>query len=453
MKKYSVKFWVLFWMISGVFLVGWYFYWNTRNSSNQSSLEKIVNLIPVSNEQKDEWKAIAYLGNYFLENSGQEKTFMVLFQNNLEIRPGGGFIGSFGILKIKDGKVSEFTIHDTGNFDGRIPDTVQPPYPMKETLGIKSWKLRDSNYSPDFAINAKKAEEFYYLGNGGEKFDGIIGITANVLTSLLKATGPIELPGYPGTYQDENAITALEYQVEKGFIEQGIDRGERKSIMNELGEAIIKKVFELDNAQKIELTKIILEDLRRKDIQLYFKDSDLEQRITDADWGGLVDQNWNRDYLLTVDANLGAFKSDYFVDRSIDYSIDLSGEVPRAVLKITYEHNAKEKDWMTKDYLTYLRVYVPNGAWLTDSKNFEMPRFESNLGKKVFASIIKVPLGQTKTVEIDYNLPKELKDNYNLKIQKQAGLNDIPVKIHLTDKDGTVKDYDLTMNSDLILNK
>ena len=449
-KHISIKFWIIFWLISILFLVGWFFYWNSRGLENQTALEKIISFIPIGEETKDEWKAIAYFTENILE-SDQEKTFMLLFQNNLEIRPGGGFIGAFGVLKIKDGKVTSLQIHDTGNFDGRIPDTEEPPYPMKETLAIKSWKLRDSNYSPDFSVNAKKAEYFYNLGQGQEKFDGIVGITTNVLTSFLSATGPVEIQGYPGTYADENAVIALEYQVEKAFEQQGIERGERKSVMNDLANAIIEKIFQLDNSQKIELAKIILEDLNQKNIQLYFNDYEWQKRAVDAGWAGLVDQKWNKDYLMTVDANLGAFKSDYFVDRSIDYTINLSGEVPKANLKITYKHNAKEKDWMTKDYLTYLRVYVPDKAWLIDSKNFGMPRFENDLGKKVFASIVKVPLGQSRTVEINYTLSKEITNNYNFLAQKQPGINDEPINLHIIDKNGTKKDYETILNSDIVL--
>jgi len=189
-KHRSIKFWIIFWLISILFLVGWFFYWNSRGLENQTALEKIISFIHIGEETKDEWKAIAYFTENILE-SDQEKTFMLLFQNNLEIRPGGGFIGAFCVLKIKDGKVTSLQIHDTGNFDGRIPDTEEPPYPMKETLAIKSWKLRDSNYSPDFSVNAKKAEYFYNLGQGQEKFDCIVGITTNVLTSFLSATGPV----------------------------------------------------------------------------------------------------------------------------------------------------------------------------------------------------------------------------------------------------------------------
>lgn len=447
MKKRSIKFWISFWSIAIIFLATFYFVLRLKN--NRQMIAQVAGIFPIG----DQYKSIANFSNYFLQQDNQERTFLLLFQNNMEIRPGGGFIGSFGIVKVKNGKITLLQVHDTGNFDPRIPNTVAPPYPMAETLGIKSWQLRDSNFSPDFPTNAQKAEEFYYMGQGQEKFDGIIGITTNVLTSFLKATGPIAMEGYPGTYADENAVIALEYQVEEDFWKQGIKRGDRKSIMNDLADAILKKVFDLSLSQKIELAKIVFEDLNRKDIQLHFKDPILQAQAEKSNWSGEVDQSWKQDFLMTSDANLGAYKTDLSIKRSLDYTVDLTGDAPKAVLKITYNHTATQKDFMTKNYLSYLRVYVPDGAWLTTSNNFDGAKFGTELGKKYFGAIVKVPLGTSKTVEINYTLPKEIAENYNLKIQKQPGINGVPVAVHVKNANGDVKDYAYTMDSDIVLNK
>lgn len=450
-KKYSLKFWFIFWTISVVFLAGWYLFWNTRSQGISQTVENVIGFLPIDVTAKKEYQALATIGDFLLKSDGQEKTLLVLFQNNMEIRPGGGFIGAFGIVKLKDGKVVSMETHDLSNFDARIPDTVPAPYPMQQTLAVKAWKLRDSNYSPDFAVNAAKAQEFYYMGDGREQFDGVIGITTNVLTSILKITGPIAIEGYPGTYDSNNAVLSLEYQVEKAFEQQGIDRGERKSVMSDLAKEIEKRVFAFSVSQKIELAKILLEDLNKKDIQLNFKDKNLQKVASAAQWTGAVDQNWNKDYLMISDANLGSFKSDYYVKRSMDYTVDLSKDVPTAKLKITYEHTAQQKDWMTRDYTDYLRVYVPQGSWMASQINFDDTKFGSELGKKYFGAIVRVPIGTSKTVEINYTLPQTVKDNYNLKIQKQAGLNDVPVAFHLIKEDGTLDGFSKALNSDLVL--
>jgi len=450
-RKYSLKFWIIFWSAAVMFLIGWYFFCQTRIQKD-GTVETMVNLFPWGEQSGKEFGALSKFAAYLIRKDDQEKTLFILFQNNMELRPGGGYIGSFGILKTKNGAITKLETHDLSNFDGRIPDGIAPPYPIKETLNVSSWKLRDSNFSPDFLINAQKAEEFYKMGQGGENFDGIIAVNANVLTSFLKVTGPIEVPGFPGTYGSDNAVVDLEYQVEKGAYEQGIQRGERKTVLGLLGQEIVKKISSFNLSDKAKLAGIILEDLKNKDIQLYFKDSEMQKQAVSAGWAGLVDQGWDKDYLMVVDSNMGALKSDRAIQRSIDYTADFSKEVPEAVLKITYTHTAKAKDWMTKDYLTFLRAYTPAGSWMTSYANADKPVFAEDLGKKSIGFLMGLPLGQTKTVEIKYNIsPKISSENYRLKIQKQSGLGEIPVKVTIIGKDGQSKEYSFQLVAEKIV--
>jgi hypothetical protein len=457
-KKHSLRFWIIFWTTSCILLFAWFVFLQVKNHSI-SFLNRFVDIAPISRQSQDDLHALIDMADSVLQTNDQEKTFLILFQNNMEIRPGGGFIGSFGILKVKDGHVTEFASHDVTNFDGRIPSIVPPPYPMKETLNIDSFKFRDSNYSPDFGENAKQAEYFYHLGDGQEQFDGVVAITTNVLSSFLKMTGSVSVPGYPGEYTADNAVLGLEEQVEKNFVEQGVNRGDRKAIMNPLAYEILTRVKDFSISQKYELFKVILEDLRRKDIQLSFKDDALQQRVERAHWDGKVDASWRDDYLMTVDANLGSWKSDYYVKRSMDYTVDFSSGKPHAKIAITYNHTATEKSWLTKDYQTYLRVYVPKGSWLTNfSGNAAAPQFGDEFGKKYFGMLVYVKLGESKTVTFEYDLPQDLarplvgvsSDLYDLKIQKQPGLNDIPVAIHMIQKNGMREDRNIILNQDFL---
>ncbi len=447
MQKSNRNF-IVFWVFAGLFLIGWYFFWQVRSNKEFGTISSVIDFLPMNELKKAKFKTMASFAQYLFQKDGEEKTFMLMFQNNMELRPGGGYIGSFGILKMLDGHLEQLQTHDLSNFDGRVPDGIVPPYPIKETLRVSDWKLRDSNFSPDFPTNAQKADEFYHLGQGQENFAGIVAINSNVLTSFLKVTGPIEIEGYPGTYDSENAVLALEQQVEKGYAQQGIEKGDRKGVMNLLATEIEKKVFTLSIPQKIQLAEIILDDLNRKDIQLYFKDAALESQAQKAQWDGSVDRNWTGDYLMLVDANMGAWKSDYYMRRSFSYTVDLSGDVPKADLKITYQHTAKEKDWMTKDYLTYLRVYVPQNSWLGDTQNLGEKRFGNDLGKKYFGSLFGVPIGQTKTVEFSYTLPQSAVDNYNLLIQRQSGSGAVTGEVSVIYKSLKKMTYQVNLEKD-----
>jgi len=65
----------------------------------------------------------------------------------MELRPGGGFIGSYGILTMDKGKVSDFKIHDVYDADGKLKASIEPQFPVRRYLKLPHLFLRDSNFS------------------------------------------------------------------------------------------------------------------------------------------------------------------------------------------------------------------------------------------------------------------------------------------------------------------
>lgn len=404
------------------------------------------------NQKEHKTVSTSVLARLAKEIVSGEKVFLVLFQNNMELRPGGGFIGSFAIIKTKNGRVESYAVHDTANFDGRIPENDSMPEPMKKVFRINAWKFRDSNYSPDYPTNAQKALELYYQGQGTEKFDGVIAVNAAVLESVLKITGPISVEGYPAVFEADSALLTLEKQVEIDFNKQGIERGDRKEVLNDFLKELLKKTVQLSKLEKLKLAKSLSGQLENKNIQLYFADNKLQNLAKEAAWDGAVDTGWSNDYLMVVDANLGAYKSDYYMKRSIDYSVDLTQETPQATLKIGYNHTGKEKNWMTRDYLSYLRVYIPKGSRVNNFSQSGEIDYSEEFSKKVAGGFIKVPINSQKTVEITYSLPKELKNkDYKLKIQKQSGSGVVPTKVEVKLASGEVKNFEINLDGDTIV--
>jgi hypothetical protein len=180
------------------------------------------------------------------------------------------------------------------------------------------------------------------------------------------------------------------------------------------------------------------EHLKQKDIQLFFNDENLQKEIENIGWGGRV-KDFDGDYLMAVDANMLSLKSDYCIKRKMDYSVDLSGETPQAVLNITYNHTCRAKDWMTTDYRDWLRVYVPKDSYLKETSGQTGDvQYSEELDKKVFGMRVDVPVGETKTITLKYNLPQSLKSkDYHLLVQKQSGSGEIPFEISVKKPDGS----------------
>ncbi len=366
-------------------------------------------------------------------------------------------MGQYAIVKIKNGEVVSAVVEDANLLDQRITAKITPPYPLTRKLQLKRWKLRDSNFSPDFPTNAEKAEYFYRLSGGREKFDGTVAVNSDVFNHVLDITGPITPAGYSTTFTGADCALKLEEVVEKAYLGENVSaqaKQARKNIMKKLAAEILEKAVTVNNIPK--LASLTLEEMRQKNIMLHFKDPALQELVTSVHWDGRVVQDWTNDYLMLVDANLGGLKTDYYIKRSINYTVDFTGEKPLATLVYTYKNTAPRRDWRTNDYHTYLRAYVPKGSKYLERFMINFVTTKEDFNKTYFDGYVDVEIGQSDVpTTFKYELPETIKaEGYRLLIQKQSGVGTIPVTIHLKTKAGEythtedlVKDLNLSIQT------
>jgi len=414
--------------------------------SGLSIANKVSNFLPIEDDAKKELSVVNDLVIALTKKDDIERRFLLLLQNNMELRPGGGFLGQYAVIKLKNGEVTSSFFEDANLLDQRITAKVAPPYPFKRMMQLKKWKFRDSNFSPDFPINAEKAKYFYRLAGGNSKFDGVIAINATVLESVLTITGPITVNG--NTFTSDNAVLKLEEVVEKAYLmNPELDTQNRKALMKQMTTMIIDKLFSLGNVTRI--AEMVHKETKNKNIMLNFTDPELQKLVASVYWDGKVAESWGSDYLMMVDANMGSLKSDYYIKRSVDYKIDLTQPKPVVELNIKYQHTAPYGDWRISDYHSYLRVYAPKGANLLDRKMVSYPNIQEEFGKTYFGFIVHTIIGKETNAYIKYELPENFdRENYRLLIQKQSGVGYVPVKVTVITKDGTAT-QEQTLKKDL----
>jgi hypothetical protein len=413
-----------------------------------AALNSISKFLPIAPDEKQELGVVNQLVQALTASDNKERTFMIFLQNNMELRPGGGFLGQYAIVKIKNGEITSSFVEDANLLDQHIESGVPAPYPFKRMIQVKNWKFKDSNFSPDFPTNAEKALYFYHLAGRSGNFDGFIAVNAQVFNDILALTGPITVPGYPGEYNSDTGALQLEEFVEKQYIlDPALDTQNRKMIIKKMAPIIISKLLTLNNIPKI--ADLIHNELKDKNIMLNFTDPNLQSLVESVHWDGKVTTDWGGDYLMLVDANMGAMKSDYYIKRSINYDIDLTTPKPTVTLTVTYKHTATQGDWRTSDYHTYLRVYVPQGSNFLDRSMVGPPYTGEEFGKTYFGVIVHTLIGGETQGVIKYELPDNIdRDNYKLLIQKQSGVGDIPVHVHVKNARGEF-DQNQTLNNDL----
>ncbi len=364
----------------------------------------------------------------------QEQTYLFLLQNNTELRPTGGFIGTYGILKVKNGEIVEFKTDNIYNLDTPAKDYlfINPPEPLAVYLSSTQWLMRDSNWSPDFPTAAQKAEEFYHLENGPEEnIDGVIAVTPTFIASLLDITGAITVEGIEFT--SENLVDVLQYEVEKAYYEKGISDDDRKEIIGVLADQIMDQILELPKDEWATLWQTFTKDVDEKQILIYLKDEDIQDLVEEQNWAGELKSPTDSDFLMVVDANMASLKTDPGVKRTINYSVAEEGGDLVATLDINYK-NEGTFNWKSTRYRTYTRAYVPQGLelleWSGTTQNDKLlgddpkaPDVYDELGKTVIGGFISTEPQMENSLHYKYKLPDWLKDQevYKLYVQKQAG--------------------------------
>ncbi len=420
-----------------------------------------------------------------------EKTYLFLLQNNNELRPTGGFIGTIGILKIKDGEIIDFQTNNVYDYDKFAINNlkIEPPAPLKKYTGVKYWYLRDSNWLPDFIESAEKIEWFYHqeanLSNGkleNHKIDGIITITPKIIEDLLEIVGAINIDSF--VFNKDNFVERLQYLVEVGYQEQNVPYWERKNIIGRLGQKLIQRVENINLNGWIELSKNLFNNLNQKHILINIKDPIVQNNLILQNWTGHINQT-NEDYLLVVDTNLAALKSNQCVERKINYSLEKDDNPAKdgaskikSRVDVIYKNNCSFT-WQSTRYRTYTRIYTPLGSeWIKTTGSMDNDRSslpgktdileESN--KTVFGTFIAIEPGETGSLSFEYYLPDYLNEKiinakeYNLSIQKQAGTFADKLNINLSfphtisfanpnEEQEKLKDKKYQFNTDLLVDR
>ncbi len=363
-----------------------------------------------------------------------QSDFLVIMHNNDELRPSGGFIGVFGLLSVNQGEINSLQTYDSYHLD--MPAVgkwkLEPPAPIKKYMKVDNWYLRDANWSPDWPSSARQIQAIYYgestaIAQAAPSFTGVIGITPEFVSDLIRLVGSIEVQGE--IYTPENLQPLLQYTVEVAYLEQDISQWDRKAVINELLAELKNRLLTLETKNIPALLQIFSENMETKDMQLYFNNSQWQTLVTEIGADGSV-RSSDSDYLLVVDANLAAFKSDAVMKKSINYTVNQDG----AKLNLVYKHDGGF-DWRTTRYRSYTRVYAPLGSELINIQALNKANLEAEsimsyndltLNKTVFAFFFTVEPGTSGELELNYRLPVTINSQlenktYYLLVQKQAG--------------------------------
>ncbi len=370
----------------------------------------------------------------------EKKTYLILLQNSMELRPTGGFIGSIATLRIEDGFMETPVVQDVYALDGQLKGHVAPPPIIKELLGQEHWYLRDSNWDPDFAVSGEKAAWFYQKETG-VAVDGVIAISTPFLTGLLDVTGPLNLPDYNDRITKENFFGKSLFYTKADFFPGST---QKKDFLGSVAATLITHLTSGITNKAPALARVVGQALSSGDIQFWFPERGVQAIVKQAGWAGEVDRKETCETstppcmvekIAVVESNMGVNKVNAYIKRSIKSRVDVgeNGGVD-GTIAVTYQNTSTNDAAITGGgvYLSYSRVYLAPDALVSSVRidGEEVPydnTTEHNLTVTGFS--FTVPPGMERTVTISYRRGVLLSFENNksmlvVSIRKQPGMID-----------------------------
>lgn len=443
------------------------------------ALDALARLLPRVAASVREMHALA---DYILQAAGaaSPQRYLILFQNNNELRATGGFIGSYAFVEVNKGAVTKLEVPGGGSYDlqGGLKSWIKSPKPLRAIED--RWQFHDANWFFDFPTSARTLTWFYEQ-SGGTTVDGVIAINATVLERMINLTGPVTLDAYGKTFTKDTVISQLQQAVEFEY-----DKAENKpkQIIADLLPVVLERLLSVTDIPAA--AQSFADLMRAHDIQIYHADPSLESFIADRGWSGAL-VGTAGDYLAVVSTNIAGGKTDAVMEQSASLGVAIGddGSVTNT-LTITKHHTDTSGDRLSGiTNVDYLRVYVPEGSTLVSAEGFNPPAEESlaiddtdmplqdypellaqhesmvvdaatrteiypESGKTVFANWIHTKPGESRTVRLTYRLPftvqlpektsggdllQALRNGgesvgaYSLYIQKQSGKRPFPIDL------------------------
>ncbi len=362
-----------------------------------------------------------------------KKTYLVLFQNNSELRPTGGFIGSFALATLDAGKLIDFSISDVYSADGQLKGHVEPPAPIKQYLREASWYLRDSNWDPDFSISASRAEWFLEK-ELDRSVDGVVALDLEVVKTLLDVVGTVEVDGFDEKITSLNMYEKLQYAVEKDFFPGSY---KKRNLLSALASVIMTKLSDLPKSsyQNLAIKMSALADGRH--IQFFFNNQKAQKAISQVGWDGSVVKpncsgNCQDIFISLIDANLGVNKANYFIKKSYNLEFELKENTVSYSLSENITNASRENYSLGGRYKSYLRaqsglnaIFLPITIKGGKVDRTIEPEIAISHGIKEAGVLFEVPPSESREVTYEWQEPKLIDTtkagNLNIYWRKQAG--------------------------------
>lgn len=364
------------------------------------------------------------------------RNILIVFQDNSELRAGGGYISSVWLLTFDNGFLSDQQFLDTDQIDGSNFGQKVAPEEVKEVLGEEQLYFRDSNWAADFA--KANQEIIWYVEQGmAREIDLTIALNYKSTKALLAEFGPIQLNNGEQINQ-ENFYGQLE-----SSLAEATPKDAGLSYASQIHKKLMDKILELQDVDRVaRFFSIIGQSLIDKESMMQSKDPDLQQAFKSNVWSGemlksICPDNFSQDSCFLdefyqVESNVGINKVNHYLSQEIEHNLGIGKDFIRHKQIINFNNQARSNIWPLGSYHNYIRFYLPQDANLEklslDGREVDQEQIRQYIegDRLVIGLRFEVPVLSRRKLELTYVIKNNMKlpFSYVFLDQKQPGIEE-----------------------------
>lgn len=363
--------------------------------------------------------------------------FLLVSQNSAELRPTGGFMGTYGLVEFGPDGFELTTFTDVY----QLPrDTLDLPLPIRGPVGYSHFSFQDSNWWIDFPTSAKVMNQFWQ-NLKQPKVDGIVAIDIPTIRDLLKIFGPITVPESTVPLTADNVLEQLTYVIEFENGGPGTDKTlKKKKAALSFAAELLRQITHLSNEQFLPTLNSLAASTNEKHVQLSFNDATAQAALVDLGWGGAIDPPAGTTDLLAVSNGvIKASKANIGVTKTIDYTVALKADGSAdTTTKLGYKKSSLQLLGVPRQWMgNYVRVH--RGVGTTEaagSTAFET--LEDAMGLPTFGHYFRLEPSAEANLVLRSAVPQAVRPadgdtwHYQLLLVKQADLTNTSATVTVT---------------------
>lgn len=399
-----------------------------------------------------------------LMGANHPTTYLIVFQNEKELRSSGGLLSAFATVTIDKGELVgeiksvdmwdlQLYLWSIGSMPGYHNEYGQLQL-MLEGCGGHELRAQDAGVSPDVHLTLDMFKDYYDIANryNPQKFPGydyIVSINTFFASDMISLVEPVELVNGQVITEDNMAMEIFA----RTTIRKGNTDPSRKYAIGEVATVAKEKFTKLPSSEFPEFGELMIDTILEKNLVLYSKNPVETKYFDEMDLSGRTNRDFEGDYFHLSEAQNCALKANVYIYDTVTQTINIDddGSISKSlnvewVNEEFYDPAQEEILSGTSNfrYRAWVRVMAPPGTEYLSSDGFiksysfynPVSYYDKSLDKEVYDNVIWFDhrrLYQTSPIKrhdlnIEYNLPESIKytkeDGYQMFVEKHPGKRD-----------------------------